>query len=61
MKLELVKEYNKLGEVSYFVREDGKYVGGSARQYLTEATEIFSAIAKNYTEAREEVLMAIEI
>ena len=61
MKLELVKEYNRLGDVSYFVREDGKYVSGSARQYLAEATEVFNSIARVETEAREEVLMAVDL
>ena len=61
MKLELVKEYSRLGEVSYFVREDGKYVSGTARQYLVEATEVFNSLAKYHTEAREEVLMVINL
>ena len=61
MKLELVKEYNKLGEVSYCINEDGKYVSGTASQQLTETLDQFYRIKKNYTEARVEVLMVEEL
>ena len=61
MKLELIKEYSKLGEVSYYVNEDGKYVSGTASQQLTETLDQFYRIKKNYTEARVEVLMVEEL
>jgi hypothetical protein len=61
MKLELVKEYSKTGEVSYYVNEDGNYVRGTASQELTEVLDQFYRIKKNYTEARVEVLMVEEI
>ena len=61
MKLELVKEYNKLGEVSYYVNEDGKYVSGTAHVQLIDALDQFHRIKKNYTEARVEVLMVEEL
>ena len=61
MKLELVKEYSKTGEVSYYVNEDGKYVRGTASQELTEVLDQFYRIKKNYTEARVEVLLTEEI
>jgi hypothetical protein len=61
MKLELVKEYSKTGEVSYYVNEDGNYVRGTASQELTEVLDQFYRIKKNYTEARVEVLLVEEI
>ena len=61
MRLELVKEYSKTGEVSYYVNEDGNYVRGTASQELTEVLDQFYRIKKNYTEARVEVLMVEEI
>jgi hypothetical protein len=61
MKLELVKEYSKTGEVSYYVNEDGNYIRGTASQELTEALDQFYRIKKNYTEARVEVLMVEEV
>ena len=61
MKLELVKEYSKLGEVSYFITEDGKYISGTASQQLTDVLDQFYRIKKNYTEARIEVLLSEEI
>ena len=60
MKLELIKEYNKLGEVSYFINEDGKYMSGTASQQLTDVLDQFYRIKKNYTEARMEVLLSEE-
>jgi hypothetical protein len=61
MKLELVKEYSKTGEISYFINEDGKYVSGTARQQLFDVLFQFYLIKKNYTEARTEVLLIEEI
>ena len=61
MKLELVKEYNKLGEVSYCINEDGKYISGTAHVQLIDALDQFDRIKKNYTEARVEVLLSVEI
>ena len=61
MKLELVKEYSKTGEVSYYVNEDGKYVSGTASRELTEVLDQFYRIKKNYTEARIEILLTEEV
>ena len=61
MKLELVKEYNKLGEVSYYVTEDDNYISGTASRELTEALDQFYRVKKNYTEARTEVLLSEEV
>jgi hypothetical protein len=60
-KIELVKEYSKLGEISYYVNEDGRYVSGTATRELTEALDQFYRIKKNYTEARVEVLLTEEL
>lgn len=61
MKLELVKEYSKLGEVSYYINEDGKYISGTASQQLTDVLDQFYRIKKNYTEARIEILMVEDL
>ena len=61
MKLELIKEYSKLGEVSYYVTEDDSYISGTASRELTEALDQFYRVKKNYTEARREVLLIEEV
>ena len=61
MKLELVKEYSKLGEVSYYVTEDDNYISGTASRELTEALDQFYRVKKNYTEARRVVLLIEEV
>jgi hypothetical protein len=61
MRLELVKEYSKTGEVSFFINEDGKYVSGTASQDFNDVLNQFYRIKKNYGEARTEVLLSEEI
>jgi hypothetical protein len=60
-KIELVKEYSKLGEVSFYINEDGKYVSGTASQDFNDVLNQFYRIKKNYTEARVEVLLTEEL
>jgi hypothetical protein len=60
-RLELVKEYSKTGEVSFYINEDGNYVGGTASQELTYVLDKFYRIKKNYTEARIEILLTEEL
>lgn len=61
MKLELVKEYSTLGEVSFHTRVNGDYVAGSIRFAIDKAIQAFDAIKANYTQAREEILMVEEV
>ena len=61
MKLELVKEYDKVGEISYHIRVDGNYIAGSIRFTIDKAIQTFDAIKANYTQSREEILMIEEI
>lgn len=61
MKIELVKEYDRLGQISYYVAIDGMYERGTARYDFTEAQEIYEQVKKNYTQARKVVLMCEEI
>ena len=59
-KLELVKDYSKIGDISYYITEDDKYVSGSASRELTDALDFYYRIKKNYTEARTEILLSEE-
>ena len=61
MVIELVKEYSKLGEVSYYVQIDNVYQSGTARSGLLEATEAYNNIKQFHTQARCEILVREEI
>jgi uncharacterized protein YfbU (UPF0304 family) len=57
MTLELVKEINKLGEVSYHIEVDGRYESGTARTQLVDVMEVYDALKTSYSFARKEVLI----
>ena len=61
MTIDLVKEYSKLGEVSYHVEVDGQYQSGTAKFTLAEAQEVFENLRSNLTQARKEVLIREEL
>jgi hypothetical protein len=61
MVIELVKEYSKLGEVSYYVELDGSYQTGTARSSLMDAQEVYQALKQFHTQARKEILIREEI
>jgi hypothetical protein len=61
MTLELVKEYNRKGELMYYISVDGKMEIGSIRNTMMDAMETYENIKSKYTQARTEVLVREEI
>ena len=61
MKIELVKEYNKQGQVSYYVKVDGEVHPQSVNTELLPTLLMFDTIKAKYTQARIEVLLVEEI
>ena len=61
MTIELVKEFDKLGQISYHVKVDDKFQSGTIRVNLQDALEVFDNVKANYTKARTEVLVREEI
>ena len=61
MKLQLVKEYSKKGEVSYHVHVDGELVPDSTRYDLHDALNVFEVIKTSRTMARTVVLVEEEV
>ena len=61
MKIELVKEYNKQGQVSYYVKVDGEIHLQSVNTELLPTLKIFDVIKSKYTQAKIEVLLVEEI
>lgn len=57
MKLQLVKEYDKKGDVSYHVHVDGEFVPDSTRYDLSDAMNVFEVIKTSRTMARTVVLI----
>ena len=61
MKLELVKEYNKQGQVSYYVKVNNEIHPESINTELAPTLVMFDTIKAKYTHARIEVLLVEEI
>lgn len=61
MTIDLVKEYSKLGDISYHVEIDGSYEAGTARHTLVEAQEVFENVKSYHTKARKEILIREEV
>lgn len=61
MTLELVKEYNRKGELMYYISIDGKIETGSIRNTMADAIEAYENTKLKYTQARTEVLVREEI
>ena len=61
MKIELVKEYNKQGQVSYYVKVDGEIHPQSINIELGPTLTMFDIIKARYTQARIEVLLIEEV
>jgi hypothetical protein len=57
MTIELVKEFDKIGQVIYYVKVDAKFQSGTVRLQLTDAMEVYESIKTNYTKAKVEVLI----
>jgi hypothetical protein len=57
MTIELVKEFDHAGQVTYYVKLDDKFVSGSVRREMPEALEIYECVREKHTKARVEVLI----
>lgn len=61
MTIELVKELDNIGQITYYVKVDDKFQGGTIRTQLTDALEVYENIKSGYSKARIEVLVREEI
>lgn len=61
MTIELVKEFDNAGQVTYYVKVDDKFQSGTVRSKLEDAIEIYENVKENYTKARVETLIREEI
>jgi hypothetical protein len=61
MTIELVKELDNIGQVSYHVKVDGSFQSGTFRSQLHDAMEVYENVKANYSKARTEVLIKEEI
>ena len=61
MIIELVKEYNRKGELMYYISIDGKMEPGSIQSTMLDAMQTYENIKSKYTQARTEVLVREEI
>ena len=61
MIIELVKEYNRKGELMYYISIDGKMDTGSSQSTMLDAMQTYENIKSKYTQARIEVLVREEI
>jgi hypothetical protein len=61
MTIELVKEFDSTGQITYYVKVDGKFQSGTVRSNITAATEVYENVRANYTKARVETLIKEDI
>ena len=61
MTIELVKELDNIGQVSYHVKVDGSFQSGTFRSQLHDAMEVYENVKANYSKARTETLIKEEI
>jgi hypothetical protein len=61
MTIELVKELDAAGQVTYYVKVDNKFQSGTVTTNIPNAMEMYKRIKENYTKARIETLIKEEI
>jgi hypothetical protein len=61
MKIELVKELDSIGQVTYYIKVDDKFQSGTVRSTLPDAREVYENVKANYSKSRVEVLIQEEI
>jgi hypothetical protein len=61
MTIELVKELDNVGQITYHVKIDDKFQSGTIRTQLTDALDVYENIKSCYSKARIEVLIKEEI
>jgi hypothetical protein len=57
MVIELIKEFDNAGQISYYIKVDDKFQSGTVRSNVMDAMDIYENIKANYTKARVEVLV----
>ncbi len=61
MTIELVKEFDSIGNITYYVKVDNKFQSGTVRSNVTDAMEVYENVRANYTKARVETLIKEDI
>ena len=61
MTIELVKEYDNAGNITYHIKVNNEFQSGTVRSSLPDAMELYQRVKENYTQARVEVLIKEEI
>ncbi len=61
MTIELVKDYDNAGQITYYIKIDDKFQSGTVRTTLQDALDLYARVKENYTQARTEVLIKEEI
>lgn len=61
MKIELIKEVNFVGEVSYYIEVNNKYVVGSMTTKEEKAAEMYDFIMNNKDLKSKEIIKQTEI
>jgi hypothetical protein len=57
MTIELVKEFDTVGQITYYIKVDDKFQSGTVRSQLVDAMEVYENVKAKYTQARVEVLI----
>ena len=57
MTIELVKEFDTIGQITYYIKVDDKFQSGTVRSQLVDAMEVYENVKAKYTQARVEVLI----
>jgi hypothetical protein len=61
MTIELIKEYDKVGQITYHIKVDNEFQSGTIRRTLPEAMDVYECVKEKYSSARVEVLIKEEI
>lgn len=57
MTIELVKEFDTVGNITYYVKVDDKFQAGTVRTILTDALDVYENVKAKHTKARVETLV----
>ena len=52
MTIELVKEFDTVGQITYYIKVDDKFQTGTVRSQLVDAMEVYENVKAKYTKAR---------
>jgi len=57
MTIELIKEFDNTGQITYYVKVDDKFQTGTVRTQLSDALDVYECVKENHTKARIEILV----